>query len=287
MSDTVTGAAMAGRNEKFTVTVWGVRGSTPLCGGEFARYGGNTTCIEMRCGGEVLIFDAGTGIVTAGKRLVGEAVGEIHLFLTHSHYDHVQGLPFFAPLYKPHTRACIASGHLEGRMSTRDVLTQLMRPPLFPIDPGYLKADIRYLDFRPGDRLEPAPGIAIETARLNHPGGAVGYRVTFAGKSVAIVTDTEHVPGELDANVLRLIENTDLFLYDASYGDEEMGKYAGFGHSSWQQAIRLASVAKARHIGLIHHSFFHTDSDLDRIGELARARFDRVDVVRDGQVFDI
>lgn len=287
MSDKETGVATAGRDEKFTVTVWGVRGSTPLCGAEFARYGGNTTCIEMRCGGEVLIFDAGTGIVAAGKRLVGETVGEIHLFLTHSHYDHVQGLPFFAPLYKPHMCASIASGHLEGAMSTREILAHLMQPPLFPIDPGYLKAKIRYLDFRPGDRLEPAPGIVIETARLNHPGGAVGYRVSFAGKSVAIITDTEHVPGQLDANVLRLIEKADLFFYDAAFGDEEMDRYAGFGHSSWQQAIRLARAAGSGHIGLIHHSFFHTDADLDRIGELARAQFDRVDVVRDGQVFDI
>lgn len=286
MSD-ATGGAAADPSQKFTVTVWGVRGSSPVCGPDFIRYGGNTTCIEMRCGGEVLIFDAGTGIVAAGKRLLGEAVGELHLFLTHSHYDHVQGLPFFAPLYKPTTSATVASGHLEGAMSTEDILAHLMQPPLFPIDPGYLKASIRYLDFMPGDRLEPAPGIVIDTARLHHPGGAVGYRVTFAGKSVAIVTDTEHVPGQLDTNVLGLIDNADLFFYDAAFGDEEMDKFSGFGHSSWQQAIRLAEAAHARHIGLIHHSFFHTDTDLDRIAELARARFDRVDVVCDGQVFDL
>lgn len=286
MSDVVPGGP-PDLSAPFKVTVWGSRGSTPLCGPEFSRYGGNTICIEVRCGTEVLFFDAGTGIIPAGKALLSDSVTNLHLFLTHCHYDHVQGLPFFAPLHKPHMTVAIASAHMEGKMTTRQIIEGLMRPPWFPVGLDVFKAAVTYGDFMPEDVLKPAPGIVIRTGRLSHPGGAVGYRIEFGGRVVAIITDTEHTEGELDRNVLKLINGADLFLYDSAFCDEEMAKYHGFGHSSWQQAVRLAEAANVRNIGLMHHSLFHTDSDLERISVLAAERFACTHVVKDGQIFDV
>ncbi|MCM2475459.1 MBL fold metallo-hydrolase [Rhizobium sp. CG5] len=275
------------QSARLTVKVWGTRGSTPVSGPAYSRYGGNTTCIEVRCGKRVLIFDAGTGIVPAGRQLLLEDETDLHLFLTHSHYDHIIGLPFFAPLHKPHMSVTIASGHMEGRMTTRQLVAEIMQPPWFPVCPDVFKAAVTYQNFMPEDQLEPVPGVVLRTGRLRHPGGAVGYRIEFAGKVVAIITDTEHVPGELDEHVMKLAEGADLFLYDSAYCDEEMNKYNGFGHSSWQQAIRVGEAANVQTIAMIHHSFFHEDKDLDRVAAQAKALFDRSHVVRDGQVFEL
>ena len=272
---------------RLTVTVWGTRGSVPVSGPAHARYGGNTTCIEVRCGGRVLIFDAGTGIVPAGRQLVLQDKTDLHLFLTHCHYDHIIGLPFFAPLHKPHMAVTIASGHMEGRMTTDRLVEEIMRTPLFPVGPSVFKAAVTYQDFMPEDVLEPVAGVILKTGRLRHPGGAVGYRIEFAGKVVAIITDTEHVPGELDEQVMKLCAGADLLLYDSAYCDEEMNKYNGFGHSSWQQAIRVGQAANVQAIAMIHHSFFHDDKDLDDVAARAKARFARSHVVRDGQVFEL
>ena len=275
------------QSAQIKIIAWGTRGSISVSGSQFCRYGGNTICIEVRCGNEILIFDAGTGIVPAGKHLLSDDVTKVHLFLTHCHCDHIVGLPFFGPLHKPHISASIWSGHMEGTMPTRQIVEEVMRPPWFPVGPGIFKAALTYKDFLPGEVLEPAPGIVIRTGRLRHPGGAVGYRVEYQGKVVAIITDTEHVPGELDTNVLQLIDRADLFFYDGAFCDEEMAKYHGFGHSSWQQGIRLAKAAEAQSVGLIHHFFMHSDDDLDRIATLARSQFASAHVVSDGQLFKI
>jgi phosphoribosyl 1,2-cyclic phosphodiesterase len=258
-----------------------------MAGPAFSFYGGNTICIEVRCGHDVLLFDAGTGIIPAGVDLLSRAVKNVRLFLTHSHYDHIQGLPFFAPLHKSDTTVAIASAHLEGVMTTHEVVKGLMRTPYFPVGPDIFKATVSYHDFMPGDILEPGLGITMRTGRLHHPGGSTGYRIEYAGRVVAIVTDTEHTPGELDEKVLKLIEGADLFLYDSAYCDEEMAKYQGYGHSSWQHAIRLAEAADVKAIGLMHHSPFHTDQDLERIARLAAERFSGAQVVKDAQVFNV
>lgn len=286
MSETIPGAA-PDRKVGITITAWGTRGSTPVSGPEFSRYGGNTTCIEVRCGKAVLIFDAGTGIIPAGRSLFAEGITDIKLFFTHSHYDHLQGLPFFAPLHKPQFSVSICSGHTEGVLSTEDIIKGVMRPPCFPVGPDVFKAKISYGDFMPGDVMEPVPGVVIRTGRLRHPGGAVGFRIEYAGRIACIITDTEHVPGEIDGNVVDLIAGADLFLYDGAYCDEDMRKYHGFGHSSWQQALRLAEVSGAASVGIIHHSFMHTDDELDRIEVMARREFANAHLVKDGQVFEL
>jgi ribonuclease Z len=271
----------------FQVRFWGVRGSVPVSGAEYLRYGGNTACIELRCGGRQLILDAGSGLRPAGDALRAQGVDEIDVLLTHSHYDHVIGLPFFHPLYDPRIRVVLWSGHLHGRMTTRQLVAEFMRPPWFPVEVDSCASNLACRDFAPGDVLVPREGIVIRTASLNHPGGCVGYRVEWAGRVVVLVSDTEHVPGKLDATVLDLIADADLVIYDATYTDAEMKRYRGFGHSTWQQGIKLCRAAGARRLALFHHEPARTDAQLDAIQAKAQTEFAGAFAARDGMVVDL
>lgn len=257
----------------FAVRFWGVRGSIACSGPETARYGGNTSSLEVRCGERLLLFDAGTGIRYLGRALARGAPLDTDLFLTHTHFDHVCGLPFFAPLYQPQNRIRIWAGHLEGRVSIRRVLREFMISPLFPVPPEVFRAEVEYRDFAAGDTLAPAPGIVVRTARLNHPDGATGYRVEFGGRALCYLTDTEHVPGAPDRNVLALIAGADLVVYDCMYTDAEYADgHAGWGHSTWEEGVRLCRAAGARALAVFHHDPDHADAQLDAIAaEVARA----------------
>jgi ribonuclease Z len=275
-----------GRDDNLRVRIWGARGSVPVSGSEFRRYGGNTACVEVSCGGRTLLFDAGTGIKPAGAQLLKEGVREVHLFFTHFHYDHVQGFPFFAPLYDCAIGVQIWSGLTEV-MTTEEMLRELMQPPWFPVSIGICSASLDARNLKAGEVLNPWPEVTIRTARLNHPGGCIGYRVEFGGRAVALVFDTEHVDGKPDANVLSLIDKADLVLYDAAYTDEEIAKHRGFGHSTWQEGVRLCKAAGAHRLGLFHHDPFRTDAALAKIEAKAKAEFPGAFAARDGQSIEI
>lgn len=268
----------------FSVRFWGVRGSIPVSGPEYQRFGGNTACIELRCGGHRLILDGGSGLRAAGEAMRAAGPGEIDIFLTHSHYDHVIGLPFFAPLYIRETKVTLWSGHLAGRMTTRQLLARIMEPPLFPVRIETCTANLHCRDFMSGDVLSPREDVVVRTGRLNHPGGCVGYRVEWGGRALALVSDTEHQPGRLDPSVLELIENADLVVYDTTYTDEEMARYRGFGHSTWQQGVRLCEAAGARRLALFHHDPARTDDQMDAIESSAKVAFAGAFAARDGLV---
>lgn len=266
------------------VTLHGTRGSMPACGPAFARYGNHTICFEVEAAGRRLLFDAGSGLHSAGRGFMEDEVRNFDLFLSHFHYDHVMGLPMFKQLYLPGHSVRIWSGLLESGIGGEAMLQDLMRRPFFPIGPDCFGAEISWRDFIPGAVLEPAPGIRVLTTLLNHPGGAVGYRIEVAGRVIAIVTDTEHIPGNPpDPAVLALIAGADLMLYDANFTDAEMEKYRGWGHSSWQEALRLAALAGVGRIGLIHHSPWRDDSGLDIVASEALSQAPGAFVGRDGQ----
>lgn len=271
----------------FAVRFWGVRGSLPVSGPEFERFGGNTTCIEMRCGEHRLVFDAGSGLLPAGKALLADGVTTFNMFFTHCHYDHIIGLPYFAPLFDPRSNVAVWSGHMAGTMTTREMIADFIRPPWFPIEIDQCRARLSPRDFKAGDVLEPYANLKIRTGNLNHPGGAIGYRVEWRGRSVALITDTEHIPGTLDPNVMELIRDVDLFLYDTTYTDEEMQHKKGFGHSTWQHAILLAKASGAKHVAFMHHSPLRTDTEIDAIDRQASTQFPGAFSAREGQVFDV
>ena len=269
---------------EFFVRFWGVRGSIACPGPDTIRYGGNTSCLEIRCGGRLLIFDAGTGLRLLGRALAREGPVDADLYLTHTHFDHVCGLPFFAPLFVPSNRIRLTSGHLKPENRLERVLTDMMTAPLFPVPPSVFAAQVAFKDFTAGEMQSPADGIAIRTAPLNHPNRATGYRVDYDGRSICYITDTEHVEGERDANIVGLVRGADLMIYDSTYSDEEYPRFKGYGHSTWQEGLRLADAAQVKTLAIFHHDPSRDDDRMDRIGALAEAERPGTVVAREGMV---
>ena len=274
-------------NSLFQVRLWGVRGTMPVCSDQFREFGGNTTCIEVRLGDRVIMFDAGSSLPSAGAALAAEGVKDFNFFFSHCHYDHICGLPYFKPMYLPGYTVSFWSGHLAGKMTTREMIRDFMRPPWFPVAPDICKASITTRDFHAGDVLEPFPDISIRTGALTHPGGAIGYRVEWGGRSFAMITDTEHVDGELDPVVMDLIRDVDLFLYDTTYLESELPNYRGYGHSTWEQAVKLAEAAGAKRVGFMHHAPTRSDAELSDIDQLAAKRFEGAFCAREGQTIKL
>lgn len=269
---------------EYTVRFWGVRGSIACPGPDTVRYGGNTSCVEIRCGERIMVFDGGTGLRLLGNDLMREEKPpELDLFYSHTHFDHICGLPFFAPCYDARSRIRIWAGHLNGR-GIESVLNNMMIEPLFPIPMGIFTAQLDFCDFAAGKQLKPHRGIRLATGPLNHPNGATGYRIEYGGKVVAYITDTEHHPGRLDDNVLALIHHADLMIYDATYTDAEFPQHRAWGHSTWQEGVRLADAAGVRTLVIFHHDPGHDDAFMDRIAaEAAIARPGTI-VAREGLV---
>lgn len=272
----------------FDVTFWGTRGTLPAPGPQFAKAGGNTNCIEVRCGNQTIVIDAGTGIRELGSRIAAEQPDQhVHLLLTHAHYDHVEGVPFFAPFFMGDKKIDVYCGELDGSTGTEDTVLNLMRRPYFPVGPAVFTADVSYKDIKGGDKFDLSNELKVSTTELNHPGGATGYRIDFAGRSFACITDTEHVLGTHNEKILELIEGVDLFVYDCSLTDEEYPDFAGYGHSTYEEALRLQKLAKADAVAAIHHMPFRVDSELDKIETMMRREKAANCIAREGQIIKL
>lgn len=249
------------------VTVWGTRGSIAAPGPDTARYGGNTSCVEVRADdGRVVVLDAGTGIRRLGAQLVG-SVRRVDLLLTHLHMDHIQGLGFFAPLYAPDFDV-----HIWGPGSTtHDLRTRLgryMSPPLFPVRLRDLPCRLT-LHQVPSEAISIGP-FHVESNLVCHPDPTVGYRLSAGGATIAYIPD--HEPAIGGTGPPRRIEwlsgfglaaDVDLLIHDAQYTDAEYGCRMGWGHSSIRHAIEFATLARARKLMLFHHDPEHDDVELD------------------------
>ncbi|MEC8289779.1 MAG: MBL fold metallo-hydrolase [Pseudomonadota bacterium] len=268
----------------FFVKFWGVRGSIPCPGPDTAIYGGNTPCVEIRCGSNVLIFDAGTGIRPLGNILAADNVRDVDLFLTHTHLDHINGFPMFNFLFDDNNQLKIWAGRREVWSSIKDIFEKFMAPPIWPLSIENLGAEIIFSDFEIGQEFSPKPGIIIRTVNLNHPQGAVGYRVDFSGKSICYVTDTEHAKDCRDQNILKLIEGADIVIYDASFTDEEYPNFVGWGHSTWQEGVRLCTDAGAQRLAVFHHLPGRSDDELAIIDSSVGVLLPGSVVAREGMV---
>ena len=219
------------------------------------------------CGSNRLILDAGTGIRALGASLADQTGLNAHIFLTHTHIDHINGFPFFRPAYDPENCFQIWAGHLHDvNGGLQGVLAGIMRAPIFPVPLHIMHACIGFHDFVAGETFEPFEGVTLRTAPLNHPNGATGYRIDFAGKAICYVTDTEHRDGALDNAILELIRDSQIVIYDATYTEAE---YRTFGVRAihLERGAKLCEAAAAERLVAFHHDPDHDDADLDRIAE--------------------
>tara|TARA_B100000676_G_scaffold310071_1_gene375482 strand:+ start:835 stop:1704 length:870 start_codon:yes stop_codon:yes gene_type:complete len=274
-------------SDVFSVKFWGVRGSIPCSDPGAPRYGGNTSCLEVRCGEHLIILDAGTGVRYLGQALDQSKPIDADVFLTHTHFDHVSGIPFFGPFYNPNNTFRIWAGHLIPEMTIEQVLVDMMMAPLFPVPLKIFAANISYHDFHAGETVDVKPGVSVRTAKLNHPNRATGYRVDYKGKSFCYLTDTEHVHDQLDQNILELIEGADYVAYDGMYTDDEYPNRMGWGHSTWQEGVRLCDAANVETFVLFHHDPDHDDDFLDDIGKQLEARRPGSVMAREGLMIDL
>ena len=194
---------------------WGVRGSIATGSVETAKVGGNTTCLEVRCGKNLLIFDSGTGIRYLGNALMKELPLRARLFYSHVHWDHIQGFPFFAPFYIPGNEFEIYGGS-SLPITIEETLNRQMNPPWFPVKTEIMGASRKFFDLKPGDVVEES-GYKVSLVNQYHPNNSYAYRIDYEGHSVVFATDTEHHDDRIDANLLRLSQNADYLIYDCQY----------------------------------------------------------------------
>lgn len=256
------------------IRIWGCRGSLTTAGREVVRYGGYTTCVEVRLeDGTLLILDAGSGIHRLGRRLLGEAgLTDMYLLLTHSHWDHLTGFPFFTPAYLAKYRIHVRGGP-DAKNSLSNFLRHQMDPPFFPVEFSVLKAGF---DFGSSDGQEMSIGPArIIPIALSHPNGGYGFRVVEGKKSFVFLTDNElgfSHPGALrEEDYLEAAHGADLLLHDAQYSDEEYAsRTRGWGHSTYARAADFAARAGVRRLGTFHHDPDHDDRAIDASIRLCR-----------------
>ena len=249
-----------------TVRIWGARGSIPCPGPDTVRYGGNTSCVEISCGGRTLVFDAGSGLRVLGNHMASNnKIADIDLFLSHCHIDHLIGLPFFTPASEKGSHLRLWAGNVKPVGGLKEAVRKMMSYPLFPIEIEMAQGKIEFTDFEPGEILAPQSGIVVRTAALNHPGGATGYRVEHAGQSIAYITDTEISDAAFEPTMLALAKDAALLIIDSTYTDEELKHHVGWGHSSWQQTVKFADAARVQKLCLFHHDPEHDDTMLDLI----------------------
>ena len=251
--------------------IWGVRGSTPSAGPETERYGGETTSMEVEIAGRSVLIDCGSGARALGRRLASNGATDIDILFSHFHLDHICGLPFFGPAYNPAAALRLWSGHLRDE-GPEEVLCRMMSPPIFPVAFDHL-ASCECPTFSPSDTLELSGGIRVETMALNHPNGAVGYRFRHRGKTLVTVTDHEHGDPECDAAVEAFVQGADVMIYDGMFDESEYAAHVGWGHSTWQEGLKLAERASVRVPVIFHHHPDRTDKQLDEYAKMAERRF--------------
>jgi phosphoribosyl 1,2-cyclic phosphodiesterase len=269
------------------VTFWGTRGSIPAPGPETVRFGGNTSCVDVRVDGHVLVFDAGTGLRALGLALARDFEDRpltVHLFISHTHWDHIQGFPFFVPAYRPATTIHVYGAPGEGR-SLEKILCGQMEADYFPVALGDLAATIDVHEFR-ASPLE-IGDVRIDAMYVNHPAMNLAYRVTCRGRRLVYATDHEpyantlhHVAGRgeegrafgerLDLALVEFGREADLYIGDAQYTDEEYPDRAGWGHSPLSATVELALAARVKALALFHHDPMHDDDVVARMERDAR-----------------
>jgi ribonuclease BN (tRNA processing enzyme) len=303
------------RPSEFLVRFWGVRGSHAVPGRGTVKIGGNTSCIEVRAAGRIVVLDAGTGIVGLGKLLAAEEAArgegglELTLLISHAHHDHTQGFPFFRPLHDPRSTLHIYGPRYDGE-TMEDALTTALLSPYFPVQLESLAATVKIGNLEGGEIIawgrgqdrpelrkrapstQNLPRVRVLRCR-NHPGwGVLAFRVELAGRSLVYASDIEDSRGEDGKRLAAFCRDCDILVHDTQYLPAEYagngdGGRRGFGHSTFEMACELASRARARRLMLYHFSPDHDDRQVARVERAARRLFPGAEAAREGLIIDL
>jgi phosphoribosyl 1,2-cyclic phosphodiesterase len=253
--------------KKMMIRCWGARGSIPVCGQEYIKYGGDTTCIEIRTHeDEIIIIDAGTGIRKLGNHLLKERRYRYHMIFTHSHWDHILGFPFFKPLYRKETSIRMF-GCPFTQESVRKMIAKVMTAPNFPVDFANVQADISYQEAC--ENTFSIKSMEVTPILTSHPNPGIGYKFVENGRCFVFLTDNELAfkhPGGLDyIDYVNFSSKADLLIHDSEYTEEDYKTRRTWGHSAYPDALKLALDAQAKKLGLFHHNQDRTDTEVDEI----------------------
>lgn len=269
--------------DRIKIAFWGVRGSVPVAGAGYTRFGGNTPCVEIRLGDRLFIVDAGSGLLGLGLDLLKFGPQRVDILLSHLHLDHVMGLPFFKPAMLPGSNVTLYCGNRDGE-TAEEPLKRVFSPPIFPVTLDMLPCGLKHVGFHAGETLHFDDGYDVRTLALNHPQGATGYRFDYAGRSVAYLSDLEHEGTEPDPALVSFAAGADVIIYDAMFTEGEYTRCIGWGHSTWEAGVRLANAAKAKTLVLFHHDPRHDDEAMTRFEAEAAAVRPGTVAAREGMV---
>lgn len=268
-----------------TLTFWGVRGSIATPERHTLTYGGNTSCISIEYHNYFFIFDAGTGIRNLGKYLMGRKdLDKINgnIFLTHLHWDHIQGLPFFIPAFLKQNQFSIFAEH-KGPHSVDELIKEQLQAPFFPVDYEHLyQADIKFNEIQLNQTIELEEHVSVKPIRLTHPNAAVGYLLTIGECKIAYITDHEMKVNTIDKHMVEYIKDINVLIHDSQYSREEIiNEKKGWGHSAWEDVIDLGIAANVDTIFLTHHDPDRTDEELNERRYLAQKKFKNTFIARE------
>lgn len=261
------------------VKFWGVRGSAPVSSAETIQVGGNTSCVQVVLSDQTqLLLDAGTGLARFGDSCSGQAT-HFHLLLSHAHWDHIQGFPFFAPAYLPqHQLSIYGPRHPDYRL--KDILAQQMTSPFFPVTLDAMQATLDYHEL--DETTFHISGATVTTARFHHPGGVLGFRIEEGGKTLVFATDMEYTHDQIPEHLVAFAQGADLLIFDAQYTPDELLQKKGWGHSTHLTAAHLAQQAQVKQVMLYHHDPSHHDHMLAQMEAEAQTIFAASYLAREG-----
>lgn len=269
------------------VKFWGVRGSVPTPWKDAMQIGGNTSCVQViPSSQELVILDAGTGLRVLGDHLQETAQGPVkgHILLSHTHWDHIQGFPFFTPAYLPGNHFTLYGANA-AQKNLRAILSEQMRAPFFPVELGQMGSQLDFVEITEQSFL--LAGMQIQTRSFNHPGGVFGFRFEQDGQRLVFATDMEYTEHNLDQRLIDFTRDADVLIYDAQYTPDEHKIKTGWGHSTHIAAAHLAAQAGVRHLILYHHDPSHSDAKLTQMETEARDIFSSCQLASEGLLLDL
>lgn len=281
---------VTGPTANFLVHFWGVRGEISAPGEETMRYGGNTSCVEIRVGEKCLIFDGGSGLRLLGNHLLKQMPVEGHIFFTHCHWDSIQGFPFFTPAFIPGNCFHIYGAAASNGASIEQRLTGQMLSPNFPVPLQVMRSELKFYDLTSGD-IVALDDVTVETVFLNYSHRSMGYRVTWQGRSVVYATARSYFPDRLDQNLLHLARQADLLILDAPYtisaDDPVQSDPLSWQDNLWQTGITTAKAAGVKRIVMSRYSPDHDDRFLDRVEAQLQSVFPNNLLAREGMIVPV